>query len=209
MQAWLEIAREFATPEMLGGLVLGAAPVWFAAWMRNRMRREALKTDIAGELIAIQEELATRANLKDWGVDDPRFDWMLSPLERQIDRQAKLIGRERLSADAEASARAYHLTVKRFTASWAGAKKRGKAFWEAYDETDAACRKVVEALRRRRRFRRRFAYLDAMDRRTDDGPSARPSLRPAATPRVIRWAAPERFPAGPGETPGRPPNPPA
>jgi hypothetical protein len=209
MQVWWDIAREFATPEMFGGLVLGAAPVWLGAWTRSRMRRGRLKTDIAGELIAIQEELATRANLKEWGVDDPRFEWMLSPLERQIDRQARLIQGERLSTAAETSARAYHLTVKRFTAAWAGAKKRGKAFWDAYDETDAACRRVIEDLGRRRRFKSRLAYLDNMDRRTDDGPSARPSLRPAEAVRIIRWAAPERFPAGPRGTPGRPPNPPA
>lgn len=166
----IELIGDFITVETVGALLLGAIPVWLAASWRNARRKARLTDDVAREILAVQYDLYARANLQPWRVDDPRHEWMLQPLKREIDEVVHRIRRESLSADAEGAALDYREAVGKFIAKWARTKTRRSGeggFWEAYDATEAAALRVVEALGRSRKFRDLIKRLREEDRPTD------------------------------------------
>ena len=166
----IDLIGDFITIETVGALLLGAVPVWLAAALRNNRRKARLKDEVAREILAVQYDLYARANLQPWRSDDPRHEWMLQPLKREIDEILHRIRQERLSADAEGAALDYREAVAKFIAKWARTRTRRSGeggFWEAYGATETAALRAVEALGRSRKFRDLIKRLRAEERPTD------------------------------------------
>ena len=172
MDATIAVISAGMVAPALAGLILGAALVWAVFTLGAQRRKGRLKTDIAGDVLAVQYDLYARANLQPWKADEARYEWMLTPLLREIDRARRIIEGERLSAEAEASALAYHAAVRRFVSTWASTKRRRKGegrFWAFYDETEAAALKLVGDLGRTARYRNLIKDLQDQTKPEDTG----------------------------------------
>ncbi|MEO1039171.1 MAG: hypothetical protein AAFX09_06465 [Pseudomonadota bacterium] len=176
MDEVLTITRIWASLEAGLGLGFGALLVWLLSRIGATRRKGRLKTDIAGDILAVQYDLYARANLQPWKEDEARYEWMLTPLLREIDRARRIIETEALSGQASAAAMEYHAAMRRFVSKWAGTKRRRKgegSFWALYDETETAAIALVAALRRSARYRRLITDLKAQAK-PEDGDTQRP-----------------------------------